>query len=84
MPTQFNSSIYAGDAPEVDAGSVMVLRKAGALIFGKTTTTEFAAHPVAHHRVQALRSATSKLPSVWALRPEVAQSAQAPTMVSMR
>lgn len=43
MPTQFNSSIYANDAPEVDAGSVMILRKAGALIFGKTTTTEFAA-----------------------------------------
>lgn len=43
MPTQFNSSIYANDAPEVDAGSVIILRKAGALIFGKTTTTEFAA-----------------------------------------
>jgi NCS1 family nucleobase:cation symporter-1 len=46
MPTQFNSSIYAGDAPEVDAGSIMILRKAGALIFGKTTTTEFAATTV--------------------------------------
>jgi len=43
MPTQFNSSIYAGDAPQVDAGSIGILRKAGALIFGKTTTTEFAA-----------------------------------------
>lgn len=43
MPTQFNSPIYASDAPEVDAGSIIVLRKAGALIFGKTTTTEFAA-----------------------------------------
>jgi len=46
MPTQFNSSIYTGDAPEVDAGSIMILRKAGALIFGKTTTTEFAATTV--------------------------------------
>ncbi|KAH8695815.1 amidase signature domain-containing protein [Phaeosphaeriaceae sp. PMI808] len=46
MPTQFNSSIYAGNAPEVDAGSIMILRKAGALIFGKTTTTEFAATSV--------------------------------------
>ncbi|KAM0716415.1 hypothetical protein Q7P37_007860 [Cladosporium fusiforme] len=43
MPTQFNSPIYTGNAPEVDAGSIMILRKAGALIFGKTTTTEFAA-----------------------------------------
>ncbi|KAH7362679.1 glutamyl-tRNA amidotransferase subunit A [Plectosphaerella cucumerina] len=43
LPTQFNSPIYAGDAPQVDAGSILILRKAGALIFGKTTTTEFAA-----------------------------------------
>jgi NCS1 family nucleobase:cation symporter-1 len=43
MPTQFNSPIYANDAPKVDAGSIAILRKAGALILGKTTTTEFAA-----------------------------------------
>jgi Asp-tRNA(Asn)/Glu-tRNA(Gln) amidotransferase A subunit family amidase len=43
MPTQFNSPIYADDAPEVDAGAIVILRKAGALILGKTTTTEFAA-----------------------------------------
>ncbi|KAM0269059.1 hypothetical protein ACHAQH_009837 [Verticillium albo-atrum] len=43
MPTQFNSSIYAQDAPKVDGASVIILRHAGALIFGKTTTTEFAA-----------------------------------------
>jgi Asp-tRNA(Asn)/Glu-tRNA(Gln) amidotransferase A subunit family amidase len=43
MPTQFNSPIYANDAPRVDAGSIAILRKAGALILGKTTTTEFAA-----------------------------------------
>ncbi|KAF4973682.1 hypothetical protein FSARC_71 [Fusarium sarcochroum] len=43
MPTQFNSPIYEGDAPQVDAASIIVLRKAGALILGKTTTTEFAA-----------------------------------------
>lgn len=46
MPTQFNSSIYTEHAPEVDAGSVMILRQAGALILGKTTTTEFAATTV--------------------------------------
>jgi Asp-tRNA(Asn)/Glu-tRNA(Gln) amidotransferase A subunit family amidase len=45
MPTQFNSPIYLDNAPKVDAGSVMVLRKAGALFLGKTTTTEFAATP---------------------------------------
>ncbi|KAI4924753.1 hypothetical protein J4E85_007870 [Alternaria conjuncta] len=43
MPTQFNSPIYSNDAPQVDAGSIAILRKSGALIFGKTTTTEFAA-----------------------------------------
>ncbi|KAJ4982714.1 glutamyl-tRNA amidotransferase subunit A (amidase) [Stagonosporopsis vannaccii] len=46
MPTQFNSPVYSGHAPKLDAGSVMVLRKAGALILGKTTTTEFAATTV--------------------------------------
>lgn len=51
MPTQHASPIYAADddktnnsnGPGVDAGSVMVLRAAGALILGKTTTPEFAA-----------------------------------------
>ncbi|KAF4448989.1 hypothetical protein F53441_7639 [Fusarium austroafricanum] len=43
MPTQFNSPLYEGDAPQVDAASIIILRKAGALILGKTTTTEFAA-----------------------------------------
>lgn len=43
MPTQFNSPAYKDDFPKVDAASIMVLRKAGALLLGKTTTTEFAA-----------------------------------------
>ncbi|KAH8886105.1 amidase [Thozetella sp. PMI_491] len=43
MPTQFNSSIFKGSAPEVDAACVAILRHAGALILGKTTTSEFAA-----------------------------------------
>ncbi|KAI1177262.1 amidase [Nemania sp. FL0916] len=42
MPTQHNSPIYYGDAPKIDAGSITILRQAGALILGKTTTTEFA------------------------------------------
>ncbi|KAF5021976.1 hypothetical protein F66182_5986 [Fusarium sp. NRRL 66182] len=43
MPTQFNSSLYEGHHPETDAASIRILRHAGALIFGKTTTTQFAA-----------------------------------------
>lgn len=43
MPTQHGSVIYKDDAPQVDAASIIVLRKAGALLVGKTTTTEFAA-----------------------------------------
>ncbi len=46
MPTQFNSPIYKNDAPKVDAASIIILRQAGALILGKTTTTEFAATTV--------------------------------------
>ncbi|KAI9155113.1 Glutamyl-tRNA(Gln) amidotransferase subunit A [Paramyrothecium foliicola] len=43
MPTQHNSPVYSDDAPKIDAASVAILRQAGALILGKTTTTEFAA-----------------------------------------
>ncbi|OLN91613.1 Glutamyl-tRNA(Gln) amidotransferase subunit A 1 [Colletotrichum chlorophyti] len=43
MPTQHGSPIYEKDAPKVDAASIIVLRQAGALLLGKTTTTEFAA-----------------------------------------
>lgn len=43
MPTQHNSPIYKDSSACVDAGSVMILRNAGALILGKTATTEFAA-----------------------------------------
>ncbi|KAJ7257891.1 amidase signature domain-containing protein [Mycena haematopus] len=44
MPTQYNSPIYTDDvaAVHVDAALVMLLKSAGALILGKTTTTEFA------------------------------------------
>lgn len=43
MPTQHNSPLYAGSFPAIDAGCIKTLRAAGALIFGKTETTEFAA-----------------------------------------
>ncbi|KAI2469551.1 amidase [Annulohypoxylon bovei var. microspora] len=42
MPTQHNSPIYEGDEPKLDAASIITLRHAGALILGKSTTTEFA------------------------------------------
>ncbi len=43
MPTQHNSPLYYGDHPRLDAACVALLRQAGALIFGKTDTVEFAA-----------------------------------------
>lgn len=41
-PTQFFSPIYADHQPSRDAHAVTLLREAGALIMGKTHTTEFA------------------------------------------
>ena len=43
MPTEHNSPLYKRSFPAIDAGCVKTLRAAGALIFGKTDTTEFAA-----------------------------------------
>ncbi|MBI2963392.1 MAG: amidase, partial [Deltaproteobacteria bacterium] len=46
MPTAYGSPIYAGHRPAADAACVAALRAAGAIILGKTATTEFAAiHP---------------------------------------
>src|SRR5258708_17194934 len=42
MPTEYGSSIYSGDRPAVDAACVAALRRSGAVILGKTVTTEFA------------------------------------------
>ena len=42
MPTGYNSPIYAGHRPTTDAEVVRRLRAAGAIILGKTVTTEFA------------------------------------------
>ena len=42
MPTQMGSSIYRGHRTLSDASCVAMLRAAGALIFGKTVTCEFA------------------------------------------
>jgi Asp-tRNA(Asn)/Glu-tRNA(Gln) amidotransferase A subunit family amidase len=43
MPTQNGSPLFAGFRGERDAASVAALREAGAVIVGKTVTTEFAA-----------------------------------------
>ena len=42
QPTGYGSPIYAGYQPKADAACVALLRHAGALILGKTHTTEFA------------------------------------------
>src|SRR5262249_2595189 len=44
-PTAYGSPIYRGHRPAADAASVAVARSLGALIFGKTVTTEFATQP---------------------------------------
>ena len=43
MPTEMGSPLFAGWRSEKDAASVRALRDAGAVILGKTVTTEFAA-----------------------------------------
>ena len=43
MPTENGSPLFAGFRSERDAASVAALREAGAVIVGKTVTTEFAA-----------------------------------------
>jgi Asp-tRNA(Asn)/Glu-tRNA(Gln) amidotransferase A subunit family amidase len=43
MPTEMGSPIYKGWSSGRDAASVAALREAGAIVLGKTVTTEFAA-----------------------------------------
>lgn len=43
MPTRHNSPLYENSVPAIDAACVKSLRAAGAVVFGKTDTTEFAA-----------------------------------------
>ena len=42
MPTEYGTSVYPGHRPKTDTESVAVLRRAGAVILGKTVTSEFA------------------------------------------
>lgn len=44
LPTQHGSPIFAGHRPGADAAAVAALRAAGAIVLGKTATTEFAAY----------------------------------------
>jgi Asp-tRNA(Asn)/Glu-tRNA(Gln) amidotransferase A subunit family amidase len=44
FPTEMGSAIYKGNRPRADAPVVMALKRAGATILGKTTTTAFAAN----------------------------------------
>ena len=46
MPTSYGSPIYARHQPAADAAAVALCREAGAIVLGKTVTTEFATfHP---------------------------------------
>jgi Asp-tRNA(Asn)/Glu-tRNA(Gln) amidotransferase A subunit family amidase len=46
MPTEFGSPLWAGRTPRRDAVAVAQLRSAGAVVMGKTVTTEYAyLHP---------------------------------------
>ncbi|HEY8519416.1 MAG TPA: amidase [Gammaproteobacteria bacterium] len=42
LPTAYGSPIYAGHRPAADAACVAAARRAGAVVLGKTVTTEFA------------------------------------------
>ena len=42
LPTAYGSSLYAGNRPAADAAAISLCREAGALLLGKTVTTEFA------------------------------------------
>lgn len=42
LPTQYNSAIYRGYQPRADAACVAMARREGAIVLGKSVTTEFA------------------------------------------
>ncbi|WP_456772097.1 amidase [Bradyrhizobium sp. USDA 4369] len=48
MPSEYGSSLFRNRRPAADAAAVAILRRAGAVIIGKTTTSEFGMyHPSA-------------------------------------
>ena len=44
LPTSYGSPIYTGHRPTADAATVALARAAGAVVLGKTVTTEFATY----------------------------------------
>jgi Asp-tRNA(Asn)/Glu-tRNA(Gln) amidotransferase A subunit family amidase len=42
LPTTYGSALYAGHQPKADAAAVALCREAGAVVLGKTVSTEFA------------------------------------------
>ena len=42
LPTAYGSQIHAGHRPNADAAMVMMVRRAGGIVLGKTVTTQFA------------------------------------------
>ena len=42
LPTQYGSPIYAGFRPPADAAAVVLTRRSGGIMIGKTVTTQFA------------------------------------------
>ena len=42
LPTQYGSPIYAGYRPPADAAAVVLTRRSGGIMIGKTVTTQFA------------------------------------------
>jgi Asp-tRNA(Asn)/Glu-tRNA(Gln) amidotransferase A subunit family amidase len=44
FPTAYGSPLYRGHRPQADAACVQALKRAGAVVLGKTVTTEFAVY----------------------------------------
>jgi Asp-tRNA(Asn)/Glu-tRNA(Gln) amidotransferase A subunit family amidase len=42
LPTEYGSAAYVGYQPRTDAAAVVLVRRAGGIVLGKTVTTEFA------------------------------------------
>jgi Asp-tRNA(Asn)/Glu-tRNA(Gln) amidotransferase A subunit family amidase len=42
LPTQYGSPVYGGHRPFADAAAVVMTRRAGGIVIGKTVTTQFA------------------------------------------
>lgn len=58
LPTEYGSALFTGHQPAADADVVTALRRAGALILGKTESTEFAMFQPARTRNPADPSRT--------------------------